>query len=55
MEALAHYYIYAHARELITFALFEFIARKVLGMGIEHGTVSPMEIVFIFVTPWHIV
>ena len=54
MEALAHYYIYARTRGLITFALFEFIARIVLGMGITHGTVSPMEIVFIFFTPRHI-
>ena len=35
-------------------AFSEFIAWVVLGMGITHGTVSPMEIVFIFVTPRHI-
>ena len=54
MEALAHYYIYAHAR-VNNYCSFEFIAKIVLGMGITHGTVSPMEIVFIFVTPRHIV
>ena len=54
-EEATHYYIYVHARRLITFAFSEFIAWVVLGMGISHSTAGPIEKVFILISPRHII
>ena len=42
--------IYTHARELIAFALSEFVARVVSGVSVLPGTLCPVKIVFVFIT-----
>ena len=48
-------YIYICARGLFAQRSFEPIAWIMFGMGILHSTASPIEKVFILISPWHIV
>lgn len=55
LETPAHYYIYVCALGLFAQRSFESIAWIMFGMGILHSTASPIEKVFILISPWHIV